>query len=104
MLIVTVWDDFYMLDRSSDGENFGEHVFRDAGAQVSDIKMSAPRSIRRSSHAHWIHDLEDEGNETKVDNNRQCRVDRSVRERKDREERGERRKKKREDERYLETR
>jgi hypothetical protein len=46
VLIVAVRDNFYMLNGASDRENFGEHVFRDAGAEIANIKMSAPLNCR----------------------------------------------------------
>ena len=41
VLVVTVGDDLYMLNRTSDGEDLCEHVFGDPRGQVSDVEMGA---------------------------------------------------------------
>lgn len=81
MLVVTVWDNFDMLDWASDGKDLSEHVLSDPRAQVADVEMSPPlvdgrssvkgweerktyRGLGRAAHAHGIHDLiETESNE-----------------------------------------
>lgn len=40
VLVVPVWNDFDMLNGSSDSENLGQHVLCDTGTQVPDIQMS----------------------------------------------------------------
>ena len=74
MLVVTVWDDFDMLDRTSDGKDLGEHVLGYPRAQVADVEMGPPLLDGRSSgegrgerrtywslgwatHAYGVHDL-----------------------------------------------
>ena len=49
MLVVTVRDDFNMLDWASDGKDLREHVLGDPRAQVADIEMGAPLVDGRSS-------------------------------------------------------
>ena len=45
VLVVTVGDDFYMLNWTSDGEDFCEHVFGDPRGEVSNIEMGASLSV-----------------------------------------------------------
>jgi len=42
MLVVTVRDDFDMLDWACDGKDLGEHVLGYARAQVADVEMGPP--------------------------------------------------------------
>lgn len=42
MLVITVWDDFDMLNWASDGEDLREHVLGHPRAQVTDIEMGSP--------------------------------------------------------------
>jgi hypothetical protein len=46
MLIVAVRNNFNMLYGTGNGKDFGEHVLRDTGAQVSNVKMSTPLERR----------------------------------------------------------
>ena len=39
MLIVAIWDDFYMLNGPCDSEYLCEHIFCDAWTEVPDVKM-----------------------------------------------------------------
>jgi len=45
VLVVTVGDDFYMLNWTSDSEDLCEHVLGDPRGQVSDIEMGASLSV-----------------------------------------------------------
>jgi hypothetical protein len=57
MLVVTVWDDFDMLNWASDGKYLSEHILSYARAQVANVEMGAPRSFGWATHAYRIHDL-----------------------------------------------
>jgi hypothetical protein len=46
VLVVAVGDDFDVLDGTGHSEDLGEHVLRDARAQVSDVKVSPPLHFR----------------------------------------------------------
>ena len=45
VLVVTVGDDFYMLNWTSDSEDLREHVLGDPRGKVSDIEMGASLSV-----------------------------------------------------------
>jgi hypothetical protein len=49
VLIIAVRNNFNVLDRTSNSEDFGEHVLGNTRAQVSDIEMGTPL------HLHFIH-------------------------------------------------
>ena len=42
VLVVTVRDNFNMLNGASDGEDFSKHVLSHPGAKISNVKMGAP--------------------------------------------------------------
>jgi hypothetical protein len=64
VLVVSIGNNFNVLDGARDGEDFCEHVLGDTGTEVSDVEMGAPldihfthRSLCGAAHTHWIHDL-----------------------------------------------
>ena len=79
MLIVSIGDDFDMLDGPSHGENLCKHILRDPGAQIADGEMGPPLNVgeRRCMHDNMMIqqgnvNREGDGERQEQQNERRC--------------------------------